>query len=57
MLQKHIPEIKKQNLTNQSQIEELEQYDRKQWLRFEGVPTEQYETSDKVLFEAVDMCK
>ena len=26
MLQKHILEIKKQNLTNQSEIEELEQY-------------------------------
>ena len=57
MLQKHILEIKKQNLTKQSQIEELEQYDRRQWFRFEGAPTEQYETSDKVLFEAVDMCK
>ena len=57
MLQKHILEIKKQNLTNQSEIEELEQYGRRQCLRFEGVPTEQNETSDKVLSKVMDMCK
>ena len=65
MLQKHIIEIKKQNLTNQSEIEEVEQYGRRQCLRFEGVPTEQFEgvpteqneTSDKVLSKVVDMCK
>ena len=57
MLQKHIIEIKKQNLTNQSEIEEVEQYGGRQCLRFEGVPTEQNETSDKVLSKVVDMCK
>ena len=57
MLQKYILEIKKQNLTNQSEIEELEQYRRRQCLKFEGVPTEQNETSDKLLSKVVDMCK
>ena len=57
MLQKHILEIKKQNLTNQSEIEELEQYGRRQCLRFESVPTEQNETSDTVLSKVMDMCK
>ena len=57
MLQKHILDIKKQNLTKKSEIEELDQYGRKQCLRFEGVPTEQNETSNKVLSKVVDMCK
>ena len=38
ILQKHILEIQKQNLTNQSEIEELEQYGRRKCLRFEGFP-------------------
>ena len=57
MLQKYILEIKKQNLTNRSEIEELEQYGRRQCLRFEGALTEQNETSDKVLSKIMDMCK
>ena len=57
MLQKHILEIKKQNLANQSEIEELEQYGRRQCFRFEGASIEINETSDKVLSKVVDMCK
>ena len=49
--------LQKQNLTNQSRIEELEKYGRGQCLRFEGVPTEKNETSHKVLSNVVDMCK
>ena len=49
MLQNQILEIKKQNLLNQQEIEELEQYGRRLCLRFEGIPTEKNETSDKVL--------
>ena len=45
----------KQNSTNQ--IEQLEQYERRQCLRFEGVPTEQNEISHKVLSKVVEMCK
>ena len=57
MLQKHILEIKKQVLANQSEIEELEQYGRRQCLRLEGVPIEKNETSDKVLSKVMHMCK
>ena len=49
MLQNQILEIKKQNLLNQQEIEELEQYGRRLGLRFEGIPTKKNETSDKVL--------
>ena len=45
MLQMHFLEIMKQNLANQSEVEELEQYGRRQCLRFEGVPTEQNENN------------
>ena len=49
MLQKHILELKKQDVANQSEIEEIEQYGRRQCLKFEGVPIEKNKTSDKVL--------
>lgn len=39
MLQNCILEMKKQNLKDQSEMEELEQYGRRQCLKFEGVPT------------------
>ena len=35
----------------------MEQYGRRQCLRFEGVTTEQNETIDKVLSKVMDMCK
>ena len=35
----------------------MEQYRRRQCLRFEGVTTEQNETIDKVLSKVMDMCK
>ena len=49
MLQRYILEVKKENVVNQSEIEELEQHRRRQCLRFEGVPIEKNKTSDKVL--------
>ena len=57
MLQHQILEIKKQNLQNQQEIEELEQYGRKLCLKFEGIPTEKNETSDKVLEKIMGICK
>ena len=57
MLQHQILEIKKQNLQNQQEIEELEQYGRRLCLRFEGIPTEKNETSDKVLHKIMGICK
>ena len=57
MLQHQILEIKKQNLQNQQEIEELEQYDRRLCLRFEGIPTEKNETSGKDLEKIMGICK
>ena len=57
MLQHQILEIKKQNLQNQQEIEELEQYGRRLCVRFEGVPTEKNENSNKVLEEIMRICK
>ena len=57
MLQHQILEIKKQNLQNQQEIEELEQYDRRLCLRFHGIPTEKNETSDKDLEKIMGICK
>ena len=56
MLQKHILEVKKQNIANHSESEELEQYGQSQCLRFKGVPMEKNETSDKVLIKVMDLC-
>lgn len=57
MLQKHILQIKKQNVANQSEIEELEQYGGMQCHRFDGVHIEKNEVSDKVLTKVMDLCK
>ena len=57
MLQNQILEIKKQNLQNQQEIEELEQYGRRLCLRFEGIPTEKNKTSDKVLKKIMGILK
>lgn len=57
MLQKHILQIKKQNVANQSEIEELEQYGGMQCLRLDGVHIEKNEVSDKVLTKVMDLCK
>ena len=57
MLQHQILEIKKQNLQNQQEIEELEQYGRRLCLRFEGIPTEKNETSDKALNKIMGIYK
>ena len=57
MLQNQILELKKQNLQNQEEIEELEQYGRRLCLRFERIPTEKNETSDKVLEKIMRICK
>lgn len=57
MLQKHILEVKKQNVANQSEMEELEQFRRSQCLTFESVSIEKNETSDKVLKKVMDLCK
>lgn len=57
MLQKHILQIKKQNVANQSEIEELEQYGGKQCHRLDGVHIEKNEVSDKVLTKVMDLCK
>ena len=57
MIQHQILEIKKQNLQNQQEIEELEQYDRRLCLKFEGILTEKNETSDKVLEKVMVICK
>ena len=57
MLQHQILEIKKQNLQNQQEIEELEQYGRRLCLRCEGVPTGKNENSNKDLEEIMGICK
>ena len=57
MLQKHILQIKKQNVANQSEIEELEQYGGMQCHRLDGVHIEKNEVSDKVLTKVMDLCK
>ena len=57
MLQHQILEIKKQNLQNQQEIEELKQYGRRLCLRSEGVPTEKNENSNKDLEEIMGICK
>ena len=57
MLQHQILEIKKQNLQNQQEIEELKQYGRRLCLRCEGVPTEKNENSNKDLEEIMGICK
>ena len=57
MLQKHIFQIKKQNVANQLEIEELEQYGGMQCLRLDGVHIEKNEVSDKVLTKVMDLCK
>ena len=44
-------------MQNQQEFEELEQYGRRLCLRFEGVPTEKNETSDKVLDKIIGICK
>ena len=49
MLQNQISEIKKENLQNQQEIEELEQCVRRLYFRLEVIPTEKNETSDKLL--------
>ena len=49
ILLKHIFELKKQNVANQSDIKKLEQQGWRQCLMFEGVPTEKHKISDKVL--------
>ena len=47
---------KKKILRNQQEIEELGQYGRRLCLRFEGIPTEKNETSDKVLEKIMGIC-
>ena len=47
MLQNKILEIKKQNLQNHQEIEELEQYGRRLCLRFEVIPAKKNETVTK----------
>ena len=54
MLHKHILEVKKQNVANQSEMEELEQNERSQCRTFEGASIEQNETSGKVLTKVMD---
>ena len=56
MLQNQILKRKK-ILQNQQEIEELGQYGRRLCLRFEGIPTEKNETSDKVLEKIMTICK
>ena len=55
MLQNQILKRKK-ILQNQQEIEELGQYGRRLCLRFEGIPTEKNETSDKVLEKIMGIC-
>ena len=57
MLQKHILEVKKQNVANHLETEELKQYGKRHCLRFQGFPVEKHETSDKKLSKVKDMCK
>ena len=57
MLQNQINELVIANKRNQKDNEELEQYGRRLCLRFEGVETEENETSEKVLEKVVSMCK
>ena len=57
MLQNLMLEIKKQNLENQQETEDLEQHGRRLCLRLEGIPTEKNETSDKVLEKITGICK
>lgn len=54
MLHKHILEVKKQNVANQSEMEELEQNERSQCRTFEGASIEKNETSGKVLTKVMD---
>ena len=51
-----ILKISRENLINQSEIEELEQIGRRKHLRFEAAASEQTETSEKVLSKVMDMC-
>ena len=44
-------------MQNKQEIEELEQYGRRLCLRFEGIPTEKNETSDKVLDNIMGICE
>ena len=44
-------------MQNQQEIEELEQYGRRLYLRFEEISTEKNETSDKILEKIVGICK
>ena len=49
MLQQQVPELRKLDLDNQANNEELEQYGRHLCLRIDGVPLETNETSQDVL--------
>ena len=49
MLKKQVAELRKANIDNQVQNEEIEQYGRRLCLRIDGVPTVKDETSDDVL--------
>ena len=57
MPQNQILKIWKQRLQNQQEIEKLEQYGRRLFLRFKGTPTERNETSDKVLEKMMGIWK
>ena len=49
MLKHQVSELKKLNISNQNNHEELEQYGRRLCLRIDGVPTKPNESSDDVL--------
>ena len=49
MLKHQVSELKRLNISNQNNHEELEQYGRRLWLRIDGVPTKANESSDDVL--------
>ena len=56
MLQKQIMELKSANVTSQSNVEELEQYGRRQCVRIDNVPIIQNETSNDVLQYILSIC-
>ena len=49
MLKHQVPELKRLNISNQNDHEELEQYGRRLCLRIDGVPAKANESSDDVL--------
>ena len=57
MMKHLVLELRRLNISNQNNHEELEQYDRRLCLRIEGVPTKTNELSDDVLYSIKSLFK